>query len=99
MYCGVCVLFVCCLMIRRPPRSTRTDTLLPYTTLFRSGCIRITDGLHQPPSGGFITNPGLYLHTNPAHISVGLTAVHLVEATGYLRIETDGAVKIGRAHV
>src|SRR3546814_10150795 len=26
-----------CLMIRRPPRSTRTDTLFPYTTLFRSG--------------------------------------------------------------
>src|SRR3546814_17020129 len=24
------------LMIRRPPRSTRTDTLVPYTTLFRS---------------------------------------------------------------
>src|SRR3546814_8076712 len=29
-----CVVF--CLMIRRPPRSTRTDTLFPYTTLFRS---------------------------------------------------------------
>src|SRR3546814_20269444 len=28
------------LMIRRPPRSTRTDTLFPYTTLFRSGCAR-----------------------------------------------------------
>src|SRR3546814_12199119 len=27
------------LMIRRPPRSTRTDTLFPYTTLFRSGRI------------------------------------------------------------
>src|SRR3546814_10290213 len=27
----------CFLMIRRPPRSTRTDTLFPYTTLFRSG--------------------------------------------------------------
>src|SRR3546814_7237037 len=27
-------------MIRRPPRSTRTDTLFPYTTLFRSGCSR-----------------------------------------------------------
>src|SRR3546814_8228363 len=25
------------LMMRRPPRSTRTDTLFPYTTLFRSG--------------------------------------------------------------
>src|SRR3546814_6272558 len=27
-------------MIRRPPRSTRTDTLFPYTTLFRSGSHR-----------------------------------------------------------
>src|SRR3546814_7627689 len=27
-------------MIRRPPRSTRTETLLPYTTLFRSGVNR-----------------------------------------------------------
>src|SRR3546814_6007946 len=27
-------------MIRRPPRSTRTDTLFPYTTLFRSGKFR-----------------------------------------------------------
>src|SRR3546814_16408430 len=30
-------LFVFFLMTRRPPRSTRTDTLFPYTTLFRSG--------------------------------------------------------------
>src|SRR3546814_11676992 len=29
-------LFISVLMIRRPPRSTRTDTLFPYTTLFRS---------------------------------------------------------------
>src|SRR3546814_18041191 len=28
------------LMIRRPPRSTRTDTLFPYTTLFRSPGLR-----------------------------------------------------------
>src|SRR3546814_13690025 len=40
---GVCLLFsLSCLcfffflMLRRPPRSTRTDTLFPYTTLFRS---------------------------------------------------------------
>src|SRR3546814_4914178 len=33
MSVSVCV---CFLMIRRPPRSTRTDTLFPYTTLFRS---------------------------------------------------------------
>src|SRR3546814_14495061 len=30
------VVSFCFLMIRRPPRSTRTDTLVPYTTLFRS---------------------------------------------------------------
>src|SRR3546814_15287560 len=37
--CTSLVLFVVMfffLMIRRPPRSTRTDTLFPYTTLFRS---------------------------------------------------------------
>src|SRR3546814_14179548 len=34
MFCCVFLFFF--LMIRRPPRSTRTDTLFPYTTLFRS---------------------------------------------------------------
>src|SRR3546814_11690408 len=39
MYCTVHICTLSCfffLMIRRPPRSTRTDTLFPYTTLFRS---------------------------------------------------------------
>src|SRR3546814_9827214 len=31
-----------CLMDRRPPRSTRTDTLFPYTTLFRSIQLKFT---------------------------------------------------------
>ena len=61
------------------------------TTAFRYGCIRITDGTHDTPAGGFITNPGLYIHNNAAHISVGLKQVHIVESTGYLRVETDGA--------
>src|SRR3546814_8663274 len=30
-------------MIRRPPRSTRTDTLFPYTTLFRSKIDRLSE--------------------------------------------------------
>src|SRR3546814_1001609 len=32
----MCCVFFFCLLIRRPPISTRTDTLFPYTTLFRS---------------------------------------------------------------
>src|SRR3546814_21105487 len=53
-------------MIRRPPRSTRTDTLFPYTTLFRSREVIDTtladtdlatiDGLepgYHPEQGGF----------------------------------------------
>src|SRR3546814_2601185 len=40
-------------MIRRPPRSTRTDTLFPYTTLFRSILFRLygacTAGMVPPP--------------------------------------------------
>src|SRR3546814_4113524 len=38
-------------MIRRPPRSTRTDTLFPYTTLFRS-CL--------PPSGEAVVTGGTW---------------------------------------
>src|SRR3546814_6470122 len=41
-------------MIRRPPRSTRTDTLFPYTTLFRS--------LARPP----LVQPGLNLRLRQA---------------------------------
>src|SRR3546814_15064589 len=37
-----CSFFVFFLMIRRPPRSTRTDTLFPYTTLFRSEVLGVT---------------------------------------------------------
>src|SRR3546814_5327479 len=40
-------------MIRRPPRSTRTDTLFPYTTLFRSGDC----GDHLPEQGGALCDP------------------------------------------
>src|SRR3546814_4246089 len=36
-------------MIRRPPRSTRTDTLFPYTTLFRSQGARTADTGDLPP--------------------------------------------------
>src|SRR3546814_6194972 len=40
--CVFCFFF---LMIRRPPRSTRTDTLFPYTTLFRSPLLKHLEGM------------------------------------------------------
>src|SRR3546814_12023897 len=36
MFVTFCIIVLFFLMILRPPRSTRTDTLFPYTTLFRS---------------------------------------------------------------
>src|SRR3546814_10003293 len=44
-------------MIRRPPRSTRTDTLFPYTTLFRSGSL----------SGIRRTNAPMLVRPSPLH--------------------------------
>src|SRR3546814_6156334 len=46
MYCFVTLFqyFVFVLMIRRPPRSTRTDTLFPYTTRFRSVAVAFVVG-------------------------------------------------------
>src|SRR3546814_9644794 len=55
-----CVVFrclFCLLMLRRPPRSTRTYTLFPYTTLFRSQSTIQPLSLHEGPgrlSGGGI---------------------------------------------
>src|SRR3546814_11910881 len=45
-------------MIRRPPRSTRTDTLFPYTTLFRS-----VSGCEPGPHSASATPLGLLLGT------------------------------------
>src|SRR3546814_3366665 len=50
-------------MIRRPPRSTRTDTLFPYTTLFRSrlqrllGAGRDAQRHHRPGPSGISVHP------------------------------------------
>src|SRR3546814_13736709 len=43
-------------MIRRPPRSTRTDTLFPYTTLFRSPRCHILDAAGEPVTAYDVTH-------------------------------------------
>src|SRR3546814_8507393 len=52
--CNIQQLSLFFLMIRRPPRSTRTDTLFPYTTLFRSLRTRVYYVTH----GSFDTHAG-----------------------------------------
>src|SRR3546814_3046802 len=47
------------LMIRRPPRSTRTDTLFPYTTLFRS---LGRNGAHEDVIGTIAGFPDIRAH-------------------------------------
>src|SRR3546814_14719106 len=47
-------------MIRRPTRSTRTDTLFPYTTLFRSIATELAASIVQG-CGQFCTNPGMII--------------------------------------
>src|SRR3546814_18964797 len=62
------------LMIRRPPRSTRTDTLFPYTTLFRSlvghsGEVgESAESVCDPrESGSLPVRPGLSVARHPQH--------------------------------
>src|SRR3546814_8709548 len=64
-------------MLRRPPRSTRTDTLFPYTTLFRSGRLaraRRSDDGQRPARRNGEADPVQYL---PLRI---VTEMHMVEA-------------------
>src|SRR3546814_3914101 len=57
-------------MIRRPPRSTRTDTLFPYTTLFRSarqvglrrGAVGLLDEALEAEAAGAAVNGFAALH-------------------------------------
>src|SRR3546814_3971117 len=65
-------------MIRRPPRSTRTDTLFPYTTLFRSAVFSnvVTVRSKPIPLTSWVYVPGGYQGWDPA------TADSLVSLTG-----------------
>src|SRR3546814_7718582 len=65
-------------MIRRPPRSTRTDTLFPYTTLFRSQAI-VDDIEKQMTLGGD-------LECGPPHAIVSSNNHVVLERTDYVTV-------------
>src|SRR3546814_20139244 len=79
------------LMIRRPPRSTRTDTLFPYTTLFRSA-----PASGQQPEGGPETLPFGHVGAD-LEITVGLgEAVVSGEQAGGAVVAVDGRLQVRR---
>src|SRR3546814_1739665 len=71
------------LMIRRPPRSTRTDTLFPYTTLFRSQFA--VGSLHQTVCGRQLTANGL-MRADPCQLQAGRSEEHTSELQSLMRI-------------
>src|SRR3546814_2331849 len=87
------------LIIRRPPRSTRTDTLLPYPPLFRSAgrARRHAHRVRCLPPGGVLSDHRHLMAVTAARVTVGTSAVALKTAgTGgqSLRIKNG---EIGRA--
>src|SRR3546814_4904906 len=60
------------LMIRRPPRSTRTDTLFPYTTLFRSADVHVGElALHQLELADRLTELLALVHVRHHRVETG----------------------------
>src|SRR3546814_20336401 len=99
-------------MIRRPPRSTRTDTLCPYTTLFRSPALPLYGTpLHCNQRG--LTDLGSYavdlmmsrkMLIDPDHMSVKarqatLTQLEQANYSGVVSSHSWSTPEIGRAHV
>src|SRR3546814_3055894 len=64
-------------MIRRPPRSTRTDTLFPYTTLFRAMTALATSRCHAWHSVGALGVIELTAPGRSAHVAQGLRRIGL----------------------
>src|SRR3546814_11433083 len=97
-------------MLRRPPRSTRTDTLFPYTTLFRSSCLA-----HDEPDHAMLMGAALWGVIHQAHTEeIGdlaeqillrwpdttnplLADVAATAATCRYMLADDDRAKIGRA--
>src|SRR3546814_10603158 len=70
-------------MIRRPPRSTRTDTLFPYTTLFRSVGLVLDKGIECVDILGFAQ---LRIRQHALHGAAQRSEEHTSELQSLMRI-------------
>src|SRR3546814_11708675 len=84
------------LMIRRPPRATRTDTLFPYTTLFRSYMVGgRTRLLRQRAQERRLLAP----RADFTERACGAHQPVVLERAPFGAADLDRRVEIGRAHV
>src|SRR3546814_4416525 len=87
-------------MIRRPPRSTRTDTLVPYTTLFRStrvdesGLVAIGRAEDDSGSGDALVHGRLGNSEDPSDLFRGLTLDEQVETGALLFGQAQPACQV-----
>src|SRR3546814_9965742 len=89
-------------MIRRPPRSTRTDTLFPYTTLFRSPngsgkstLLKLLAGIRRPTTGRVLFDGRPLAALPPRPVAQRIALVEQRSETGD-RITVRDAVELGR---
>src|SRR3546814_21045968 len=94
-------------MVRRPPRSTRTDTLFPYTTLFRSGqradrgddsAVGVGDVLERRATEDALAERGDHaaaLHAR-AHLHAAVGAAILLDPEAILRHVDEAAGQVTR---
>src|SRR3546814_6516388 len=84
-------------MIRRPPRSTRTDTLFPYTTLFRSTEVRpaATSSARYPPHDIPLPETGQYCRSEE-HTSELQSLMRISYAVFCLKKKNDSTEKMTR---
>src|SRR3546814_6849327 len=73
-------------MIRRPPRSTRTDTLFPYTTLFRSTVWSSNRTGLRRPANSSTSNCALNERAKRGAISANRSEEHTSELQSLMRI-------------
>src|SRR3546814_14701041 len=85
------------LMIRRPPRSTRTDTLFPYTTLFRSVASALYGPMLQQGTRGPANPAGAVPFLRQAAVARAATAQNFL-ALELLNGEGAPADKAARMH-
>src|SRR3546814_10543413 len=80
----MCCVMLCFVMFRRPPRSTRTDTLCPYTALFRSQALS-TAALFAPgntPVVGRLAVPGGNPYASDSSVPIRSFALRFTSPNG-----------------